>query len=111
MRSVKAIPVLSTSLAETFDKPYSIDISRYDASTINALLKIGRPAIPALVENIESHEPDSAASIDSLLLLRNILGDHRSVKEKLTSQRTKAKDETVGRRIQKALERLETFVN
>lgn len=54
LRAVEAVPVLSKTLAEPLGWEDNIHADRYLCPVFEALVKIGQPAVPAMIENIET---------------------------------------------------------
>jgi len=80
IRAVEAVPVLSTALA---DEPFSDVVFRkginpYYASVVNALVKIGRPSVPAMIENLKTTDNKKVMS-DSVMILSQVLGGKQRV--------------------------------
>jgi hypothetical protein len=73
LRAEEGVPVLSKSLAHPLGRQVSSDISRYDAPIFTALVKIGRPAVPAMFENIESSD-NPILRKNSMGVLLHVLG-------------------------------------
>jgi hypothetical protein len=73
LRAEEAVPVLSKTLDRPLGRQVSSDISRYDAPIFTALVKIGRPAVPAMFENIESSD-NPILRKNSMDVLLHVLG-------------------------------------
>jgi hypothetical protein len=102
-RSVKAVPVLSRALADEPGRMAASDISRYDAPVWTALVRIGRPSIPAMIENIETSDHDIVPK-KSLDVLCHVLGGKRRVLELLARLKTQAEDRRQVQRIEFAIQ-------
>ena len=101
LRAVKAVPVLSKAMPEVGDRVHS-EISRFSVPFWNALVKIGRPAVPVMIENIETSD-NRILRIDSLGVLNHVLGGKRRLLELLAKLETRAaKDKRKQQRIQAA---------
>jgi len=102
-RSIKAVPVLSRALADEPGRMDTSDISRYDAPVWTALVRIGRPAVPAMIENIETSDHDILRK-KSLDVLYHVLGGKRRVLELLARLKTQAEDRHQVQRIEFAIQ-------
>ncbi|MCH7559628.1 MAG: hypothetical protein IIB56_19555 [Planctomycetes bacterium] len=102
-RAVEAVSVLSQALANEPEQIAISDISRYDAPVWIALVRIGRPAVPAMIENIETSD-DRILRIKSLDVLNHVLGGKRRVLELLTKLKVQAKDRSKVQRVQSAIQ-------
>ena len=101
LRAVEAVPVLSRAMPEVADRVRS-DFSRFDVPFWNALVKIGRPAVPVMIKNIETSD-NRILRIDSLRVLDQVLGGKRRLLELLAKLEARAaKDKRKQRRIQAA---------
>jgi HEAT repeat protein len=83
LRAVEAVPVLSKALA---DPPRDQDLarlSRYGMAIFEALVKIGRPAVPAMIENIKTSD-DQIRRETSMDVLLHVLSGKRRLLELLT---------------------------
>jgi len=67
------------------------DISRYDVPVWTALVRIGRPVVPAMIENIETSD-NRILREKSIDVLYHVLGGKRRVLELLTKLKEQAKD-------------------
>jgi len=105
-RASEAVTVLSKALANEPEQREISDISRYDAPVWTALVRIGRPAVPAMIENIETSD-NRILRIKSLDVLNHVLGGKRRVLELLTKLREQAKDRPKTERIEAAIQRTE----
>jgi hypothetical protein len=101
LRAVEAAPILAKSLANPPGPRVRTDKSRYDHPVHEALLKIGRQAVPALIENIEQTD-DVRLRRSSLGMLSHILGGKRRLLELLTKLEVRTTDATVGERVREA---------
>ncbi len=89
-RGVEAIPVLAKALADPELERTSSDGSPYDFWTVfAALIRIGRPAIPAMIENIETSDNELLRQ-KSMLVVGGILGGKRRLLELLTKLEQRA---------------------
>ncbi|GAH45701.1 unnamed protein product, partial [marine sediment metagenome] len=101
MRAVEAVPALSRALAKPLGAIYGSDISRYDAPIFTALVMIGRPAVPAMIKNLE--ETDNAnIRHNSMFVLNHVLGGKQHLLELLGKLKARTKDKAVAKRIEKA---------
>jgi hypothetical protein len=106
-RAIEAVPVLSKALANEPEQGEKFDISRYDAPVWSALVRIGRPAVPAMIENIEISD-NRILRKKSLDVLCHVLGGKRRVLELLTKLKVRAKDHPEIQRIEAAIQHSET---
>jgi len=102
-RSIKAVPVLSRALADEPGRMDTSDISRYDAPVWTALVRIGRPAVPAMIENIETSDHDILRK-KSLDVLCHVLGGKRRVLELLARLKAQAEERRQVQRIEFAIQ-------
>lgn len=103
-RAVEAVPVLSKALADERGLTLIDDTSRFDAAVWTALVKIGRPAVPAMIENIETSD-NRILRIKSMDVLNHVLGGKRRVLELMAKLKARAAgDEQKVRRIRDAAE-------
>lgn len=104
LRAVEAVPALSKALANPpKERRLTTDITRYDAPIFTALVEIGRPAVPAMIENIEA--TDNAALVrNSLDVLCHVLGGKQHTLELLGKLKARPKDEKIVTRIEAAIE-------
>ena len=103
-RAIEAVPVLSRALANEPGRKTTWDISRYDVPVWTALVKIGRPAVPAMIENIETSD-NRILRIKSLDVLNHVLGGKRRLTELLTKLKARAKDLPRIQHIEAAIQR------
>jgi hypothetical protein len=83
MRAVEAVPILASTLAKPPGRQFSSTLSRYyDGPVFNALIKIGRPAVPAMIQNLESSD-HPAMRESSLGVLLHVLGGNTRLLEVL----------------------------
>jgi HEAT repeat protein len=101
LRAVEAVPVLSKALADSPGPKVITDMSRYDAPVWTALFKIGRPAVPAMIENVETSD-DLILREGSLDVLNHVLGGKRRLLELLVKLEKRSTDREVTRRIEEA---------
>lgn len=106
-RAVEAVSVLSKALANEPEQREISDISRYDAPVWTALVRIGRPAVPAMIENIEASD-NRILRKKSLDVLYHVLGGKRRVLELLTKLKGQAKDHLEIQRIESAIQHTQT---
>ncbi len=90
-RANEAVPVLSRALADEPGRKTTWDASRYDVPVWTALVKIGRPAVPAMIENIETSN-NRILRKKSLDVLYHVLGGKRRITELLAKLKVRAKD-------------------
>ncbi|MBX3354486.1 MAG: hypothetical protein KF724_02175 [Phycisphaeraceae bacterium] len=81
-RAAEAVPALSNAMMLDQDTRFIADISRYDTPYFNALVKIGRPSVPAMIENVRTSD-DGRLRQNSLLVLAHVLGGKHRVLELL----------------------------
>lgn len=114
MRASEAAPVLAKALADQIGRDLVSNFDRYDDPVFGAIIKIGKPAIPALIENVRSTDDESFQYV-SLAALGQILGGGwervKTLLEKLVEQ---AQDEEpanreISRRLREAHARVESF--
>lgn len=103
-RASEAVIVLSQALANEPGRTEISDISRYDAPVWTALVRIGRPAVPAMIGNIETSDNEILRK-KSLDVLYHVLGGKRRVLELLTKLKEQAKDRPKTERIEAAIQR------
>lgn len=107
LRAVEAIPVLSRALANPPGRLFIDDLSRYDAPVFSALVKIGRPAVPAMIKNLETSD-HKMVRIHSLDVLNHVLGGKRRLLELLVKLSDRSSDDRdVSRRLREARSRVE----
>lgn len=84
LRAVEAVPVLAAALEkEPFDHPGEKQgIHHYHACVFTALVKIGLPSIPSMIENLGTNSNRKVIS-DSLIVMSRSLGGKRRVFELL----------------------------
>ena len=102
LRAVEAVPVLSKALADPPGPKVITDISRYDSPVLTALVKIGRPAVPEMINNLENSD-NLILRKKSLDVLNHVLGGKRRLLElmvKLIERSTDDRD--VSRRLTEA---------
>ncbi len=104
LRAVEAVPVLSRALADEPGPKTRSDLSRYDVPVWNALVRIGRPAVPAMIENIETSD-HRMLRIGSLDVLNHVLGGKRRLLELLAKLEKRTDDKGTRRRIQECTTR------
>lgn len=107
LRAPEAVPSLSSAMVEVLREgskvvrglapPY-----RSPLAVSNALIKIGRPAVPQMIENIEGSD-DKTLVIGSLQVLNRAVGGKRHVLEVLSKLKARAKDEKKIERVEGAL--------
>lgn len=99
MRAPEAVPALSRASANPLGPMDSADTSRYDAPIFTALVKIGRPAVPAMIKNLE--ETDNAIlRMRSTVVLYHVLGGKQHLLELLGKLKARTKDKAVAKRIE-----------
>jgi HEAT repeat protein len=106
LRAVEAVPVLSQVIADPPGPRYVIDGSRYDYPVTTALVKIGRPAVPAMIKNLETSDDRAVRGI-SLGVLSQILGGKRGLLALLTKLIEQSDDKDVTRRLRAARTKVE----
>ncbi|MHC4260118.1 MAG: HEAT repeat domain-containing protein [Planctomycetota bacterium] len=99
-RAVEAIPVLSRAAALPQEEEDLWYKDRYHSPYWTALMKIGRPAVPALIENIEGSD-DETLRMKSSDVLNHILGGKRRLLEPLTKLKVRAEEEQDKKRIER----------
>ena len=105
LRAVEAVPVLSRALADEPGPKKRADISRYDAPVWTALVRIGRPAVPAMIENIETSDHRILRK-KSLDVLNHVLGGKRRLLELLAKLEKRTDDKQTRRRLQECITRV-----
>jgi hypothetical protein len=103
LRATEAVAVLSRALADGPGRKVGKDISRYDVPVWTALVKIGRPAVPAMIENIETSD-NKILRKKSLDVLCHVLGGKRRVLELLTRLKARAEDQLIIEHIEAAIQ-------
>ena len=101
LRAIEAVPVLSEALADPPGKKFGSDGSRYDVPVFSALVKIGRPAVPAMIKNVETSD-DLKLRKNSLDVLNHVLGGKRRLLELLARLNARATDPDAARHIGEA---------
>jgi HEAT repeat protein len=102
-RAIEAVPVLSQDLVDEPGPKNTLRTDRYTAPVWTALVRIGRPAVPAMIENIEASD-DRILRKKSLDVLYHVLGGKRRVLELLTKLQGKTKDRSKIQRVQSAIQ-------
>lgn len=101
LRAVEAVPRLAEALKYEPEKRWLTRISRYDSPYVVALIKIGRPAVPAMIANIEQSD-DHTIRARSLGVLNLVVGGKRRLLELLRKVGGRATDPEARERIQRA---------
>ncbi len=107
LRAVEAVPVLAKSLS-TANNPqrlFSYDVSPYDNPIPGALIKIGRPAVLAMIQNMETSD-DLSVRMNSKLVLYYTVGGNRRVLEILKRRLNEAEDPKIKTRLKRACDKL-----
>ncbi len=103
-RASEAVPVLSRALADEPGVELIFNRSRYyDVPFWTALVRIGRPAVPAMIENIETSD-NAVLRKRSLSVLYHVLGGKRRITELLTKLKVRTKDRAKLQRIEAAVQ-------
>ena len=106
IRAVEAVRALSRASANPLGPMVGFDVSRYDAPIFTALVKIGRPAVPAMIKNLE--ETDNAnIRHNSMFVLYHVLGGKQHLLELLGKLKARTKDKAVGKRIEGVTEHVQ----
>jgi HEAT repeat protein len=104
LRAEEAAPLLAKALTERLGRDIFIGgRDRYDMPVHVAIRKIGRPAIRALIENVEKSD-DVHLRRQSLMLLANLVGGRQSLLGLLGRLQDRAEDEKVKARVAEAIE-------
>ena len=105
LRTEEAVPVLSKVLADQLGggKTCGNMMSPYDFPVPEALVNIGRPAVPAMIENLETSDKDRLRA-NSISVLYHVLGGRQHLLELLGKLEARAKDEAVIKRVKAAKE-------
>ncbi len=98
LRAVEAVPVLSKALADEPGPKIFFDVSRYDMPVWTALVKIGQPAVPAMIQNLETTDSRVLRN-KSLGVMVHVLGGKRRLLELLEKLEKRASDKEVRQRI------------
>ena len=101
-RAVEAVPVLSRSLLCDPGPTVIWDMSRYNVPIFRALVRIGRPAVPAMIENIETSD-HRILRRKSLDVLSHILRGKRRLLELLAKLEKRTDDKETRRRLQECI--------
>jgi hypothetical protein len=101
LRAEEAVPLLSKMLTDPLGPSVFTRVVRYGDPVGGALEKIGRPAVPGMIENIETTD-DGALRAASLGVLSHVLGGTKHVLELLDKLKARARDGTVIKRIEAA---------
>ena len=105
LRAVEAVPGLSRALADEPGPKLIKDGSRFYVPVRTALVKIGRPAVPVMIENIETSD-NRIVRIKSMDVLVRVLGGKRRVLELMDKLEARAAgNEQKIRRIREAAQR------
>jgi HEAT repeat protein len=99
LRAVEAVPVLSKVLDTDIGPKVFLGYTRYDLPVWNALVKIGRPAVPAMIKNLETSDNLRLRNA-SLDVLCHILGGKRRLLELLAKLESRASSKEVRQRIE-----------
>ncbi len=102
LHAVEAVPTLSRALADEPGRKMRSRSCRFDAPVWNALVKIGRPAVPTMIENVEKSD-DGTLRIKSLDVLNHVLGGKRRLLELLAKLESRADDKEIRRRIEECI--------
>lgn len=109
LRAAEAVPALSKASANPLGPMDSAGISRYDAPIFTALVKIGRPAVPTMIKNLE--ETDNASiRHTSIMVLYHVLGGKQHLLELLGKLKARTKDKAVAKRIEGVTEHVQKNV-
>ena len=98
LRAVEAVPVLSGAPATEPGPAAVSEPNRYDAPVWSAVVKIGRPAVPAMIENVETSD-HAVLRKKSMGVLYYVLGGKRHLLELLEKLRVRAKEPGVRERV------------
>jgi hypothetical protein len=99
-RAAEAVPVLSRALALPHAEEDHWYKDRYYRPYWTALVKIGRPAVPALIENIEASDDDTLR-MKSSDVLNHILGGKRRLLELLTKLKVRGEEGQDKKRVER----------
>ena len=97
LRAEKAAPVLCKALANE-PGDFFMANGNHTSPVWTALVRIGRPAVPELIRNVEESD-DRAVADDSSIALWHILGGKQHLLELLDKLEKRAQDEKVKARI------------
>ena len=111
MRSKEAVPALSKAFKNPPKAPgfmresprSGYALNPYDEPIFTALVRIGRPVVPAMITNIEKTD-NNVLRQGSLDVLSHVLGGKKHLLELLGKLQARAKDDAVVRRIKAATE-------
>lgn len=103
LRATEAVPVLSRALANEPGRKIISDISRYDVPVWTALVRIGRPAVPVMIENIETSD-NRILRNKSIDVLYHVLGGKRRVLELLNKLKARAENPLIIEHIEAAIQ-------
>lgn len=103
LRATEAVSVLSRALTNEPGRIVAFDISRYDAPVWTALVRIGRPTVPAMIKNIETSD-NKIFRKKSIDVLCHVLGGKRRVLELLTKLKARAEDWLIIEHIEAAIQ-------
>lgn len=104
LRAAEAVPVLSRALAEIPTVSIRFSMNRYIEPWQTALVRIGRPSVPAMIENIEKTD-DQQLQRRSVTVLVRVLGGRRHMFELLEKLESRSTDEKTTKRIEAAITR------
>jgi HEAT repeat protein len=99
MRAEEAVPVLSKVLDADIGPKVILEYSRYELPVLTALVKIGRPAVPAMIKNLETSDKLRLRNA-SLGVLYHVLGGKRRLLELLAKLESRASSREVRQRIE-----------
>ena len=107
LRASEAAPILAKALANESYSGGRLDTDPFDWPVSTALIKIGRPSIPALIENLETSD-DRIVMHKSIDVVYIVLGGERRFLELLGKLEKRATDEQVRQRIRKVSAHVES---
>jgi len=107
-RAVEAVPVLARSFALDAGPRFDFSGSRYGAPVWTALVKIGPPAAPAMIDNLRDSD-DPAVRHYSLDVLLRVLGGKRHLVEALEKAKADTTDPAKAARAEQACKRAREY--
>ena len=103
MRAAEAAPVIAKALAEIPVPEVSADYDPLAAPFFSALVKIGRPSVPPMIEIIESTD-DKNVRRQAVMIVIHVLGGDRHMFELLDKLKARSADAEKTKRIETTIE-------
>jgi hypothetical protein len=109
LRAEEAAPALAKALVNDQSDEDNFHIGRYNGAVFSALVKIGRPSIPWLIQNLQTSD-NQVVRFESLMAMCHILGGKSHTLETLRKVRTRADDPAEIRRLDAAIKQVESYL-